>query len=113
MEQMVCGRVVGGGAERERGCCRRGTVPPQLGSLCEQCGAQALWEGAPAYSLWGYAGETTCVHEGGVWSDLDECQVRVAVRRFGCRNCGYRDAEATIEEQFIHIGNPKRIKYVL
>lgn len=84
-----------------------------LDGLCGQCGAQALWEGEPTYSSWGYAGETACVHEGGVWSDLDECQVRVAVRRFGCRNCGYRDAEATIEEQFIHIGNPKRIKYVL
>lgn len=62
---------------------------------------------------WNYAGEVSCVHEGGGESYKDEKQVRLVLYPAVCQKCGVSETEVKVEEQFIHIGNPKKIQYVL
>ena len=62
---------------------------------------------------WNYAGEVACVHEGGGDSYKDEKQVRLVLYPAVCQKCGVSETEVKVEEQFIHIGNPKKIQYVL
>ena len=54
-----------------------------------------------------------CVHEGGGDSYKDEKQVRLVLYPAVCQKCGVSETEVKVEEQFIHIGNPKKIQYVL
>lgn len=72
-------------------------------SVCKSCGAEAV----------NYAGEVSCVHEGGGDSYKDEKQVRLVLYPAVCQKCGVSETEVKVEEQFIHIGNPKKIQYVL
>ena len=65
------------------------------------------------YGKWNYAGEVSCVHEGGGESYKDEKQVRLVLYPAVCQKCGVSETEVKVEEQFIHIGNPKKIQYVL
>ena len=97
------------------------TVSPAVASekttpqytVCKSCGAEAVQKEEIRYGKWNYAGEVSCVHEGGGESYKDEKQVRLVLYTAVCQKCGVSETEMKIEEQFIHIGNRKRIRYVL
>ena len=82
-------------------------------SVCKSCGAEAVQKEKIRYGKWNYAGEVSCVHEGGGESYKDEKQVRLVLYTAVCQKCGVSETEVKVEEQFIHIGNPKKIQYVL
>lgn len=82
-------------------------------SVCKSCGAEAVQQEETRYGKWNYAGEVACIHEGGGDSYKDEKQVRLVLYPAVCQKCGVSETEMKIEEQFIHIGNRKRIRYVL
>lgn len=82
-------------------------------SVCKSCGAEAVQQEETRYGKWNYAGEVACVHEGGGDSYKDEKQVRLVLYPAVCQKCGVSETEVKVEEQFIHIGNPKKIQYVL
>lgn len=82
-------------------------------SVCKSCGAEAVQKEETRYGKWNYAGEVACVHEGGGDSYKDEKQVRLVLYPAVCQKCGVSETEVKVEEQFIHIGNPKKIQYVL
>ncbi len=75
--------------------------------------AEAVQQEETRYGKWNYAGEVSCVHEGGGESYKDEKQVRLVLYPAVCQKCGVSETEVKVEEQFIHIGNPKKIQYVL
>ena len=97
------------------------TVSPAVASekttpqytVCKSCGAEAVQKEEIRYGKWNYAGEVSCVHEGGGELYRDEKQVRLVHYPAVCQKCGVSETEMKIEEQFIHIGNRKRIRYVL
>lgn len=82
-------------------------------SVCKSCGAEAVQKEETRYGKWNYAGEVSCIHEGGGDSYKDEKQVRLVLYPAVCQKCGVSETEVQVEEQFIHIGNPKKIQYVL
>lgn len=82
-------------------------------TVCKSCGAEAVQKEETRYGKWNYAGEVSCVHEGGGDSYKDEKQVRLVLYPAVCQECGVSETEVKIEEQFTHIGNPKKIQYVL
>ena len=82
-------------------------------SVCKSCGAEAVQKEETRYGKWNYAGEVACVHEGGGESYKDEKQVRMVLYPAICQKCVVSETDVKVEEQFIHIGNPKKIQYVL
>ena len=82
-------------------------------TICKSCGEEAVQKQAVRYGEWSYAGDISCVHEGGGDWYQDEKQVRLVFYPAVCKKCGISDTECKIEERFIHIGDRKKIQYIL
>ena len=74
---------------------------------------EAVQKEAVRYGEWSYAGDVSCVHEGGGDWYQDEKQVRLVFYPAVCKKCGISDTECKVEERFIHIGDRKKIQYIL
>lgn len=82
-------------------------------TICKSCGEEAVQKEAVRYGEWSYAGDVSCVHEGGGDWYQDEKQVRLVFYPAVCKKCGISDTECKVEERFIHIGDRKKIQYIL
>lgn len=82
-------------------------------TICKSCGEEAVQKEAIRYGKWSYAGDVYCVHEGGGDCYQDEKQVRLVFYPAVCKKCGISDTECKVEERFIHIGDRKKIQYIL
>lgn len=82
-------------------------------TICKSCGEEAVQKEEVRYGEWNYAGDVYCVHEGGGDWYQDEKQVRLVLYPAVCKKCGMSNTECKIEEKFIHIGNRKKIQYIL
>lgn len=89
-----------------------GDVSPKC-TICKSCGEEAVQKEAVRYGEWSYTGDVSCVHEGGGDWYQDEKQVRLVFYPAVCKKCGISDTECKVEECFIHIGDRKKIQYIL